>query len=81
MKRPTHDWVARKSCGCVVAITYDMQDQDDDGDTTLTVGAWVRDGYTVERMPVHDAVALLMTDCPHTPAAAPAPSEPIAGQE
>ena len=44
--RPEYSYIARKSCGCVVAVTHDYQD----GDTGQIIGKWVRMGLTIERV-------------------------------
>lgn len=45
-KSCTHSYVARKKCGCAVAVCLDMEDKD----TAKTVAGFIRDGLHVDRV-------------------------------
>jgi hypothetical protein len=55
------DYIARKKCGCVVGICIDHADKD----TARRVADWIKDGLTIDRVPVKEAVALFTTPCTH----------------
>lgn len=61
--RPTHDYIAKKKCGCVIAICYDLGDKD----TARDVANWIKNGLTVDRVPMSEAVDLLKAgfECKH----------------
>lgn len=60
-----YDYIAVKpACGCVVALAADMPEIRRDVDREIA--RWVRAGYRVERVPVHEAVERFAADgCPH----------------
>lgn len=43
----THDYIARCTCGQIVAVTADLPG---DRDTANDVGRWIRAGHSVERV-------------------------------
>jgi hypothetical protein len=59
-----YSYVARKSCGCMVAAVVD--DAAHKRDVAREMAAWVRDGLTVERV-THDVVRaeFVGRKCPH----------------
>lgn len=59
MRAVTHDYVSRADCGCVVAIASDLKDKW----TARFVADEIRQGHTIERLPVADAVAALRAAC------------------
>lgn len=71
---PTHDYVGRAACGCVYACGWDMGDKD----TAQMVAGWVKQGLTIERMPVADAGAALKAglECQHERAEKPGSKAP-----
>ena len=67
-------YLARKPCGCVVAVQVDTPEYS--RAVAKEIGNWVRDGYTVERMTV---ATLHIARCPHEPARKP--TQAVAKQE
>ena len=61
-------YIARKTCGCVVAAQVDTPEYS--RAVAKEIGNWVRDGYTVERMTVA-TVRVSLARCPHEPARKP----------
>lgn len=58
---PSHDYVGRKPCGCVVAIVADLGDKE----TGQNVAELIKDGLIIDRLPRQEAAHLLMQECPH----------------
>jgi hypothetical protein len=65
----THAYVGTTACGCVVAGCVDVPGRE--RDTARTVAEYVRDGCTVERVPIGDARTRLQ-ECHHEPSNAQA---------
>lgn len=67
-KEPTHVYLARRPCGCVIGVTVDMADKA----TGRHVAEFIASGYAVERVDferyraavVHEA-GFLKSVCPH----------------
>ncbi len=47
INRPTHAYIGRKPCGCVVCVCIDAHDKD----TAKSVAEYIREGLAVERVP------------------------------
>jgi hypothetical protein len=62
-KKPTHCYIGRAWCGCVLAITTDRGDKH----TAQSVAEFIKDGMTVERIPYFDGRldAIVNFDCKH----------------
>ena len=67
-KEPTHVYLARRPCGCVIGVTVDMADKATGGH----VAEFIASGHAVERVDfeqyraavVHEA-GFLKSVCPH----------------
>ena len=69
-------YIARKSCGCIVAAQVDTPGHS--RAVAKELGRWVRDGFTVERVSVA-TVRVSIARCPHEPARKP--TQAVAKQE
>lgn len=57
-------YVARKSCGCIIAATVDEPDMLKEN--AKEIARWIRKGYTVDRVTVqHVREHFQGQDCPH----------------
>lgn len=63
MRKPTHDYIGRKPCGCVVAVTCDMNDNH----TRREVVQWMHQGLAIERVALEYVKEHIDTwfDCQH----------------
>lgn len=66
IRAATHEYIARKPCGCCVACAIDLGDDD----TADSVAEWIRWGLTVERVSHEDFRLNVMKEdtfmkCPH----------------
>jgi hypothetical protein len=60
--KPTHDYVARRKCGCIGSIMYDLPTKD----VAAELRRWASAGLTIERMPIAEAVAAFKANnCTH----------------
>lgn len=59
--KPTHDYIGRKKCGCVVAAVVDMPGFEKE--TAKTVAEFIRDGLTIERIALVDFDKILPLGC------------------
>jgi hypothetical protein len=64
--KPTHVYIGRKSCGCCVAVTVDLQDKY----TGKSVGEFISGGLMVERITFDDYRNFVckessFMECPH----------------
>ncbi len=57
------DWIGREPCGCVVVIM--SAERGDQAEQFTELAKWAREGLTVDKVPVTEAVALFTTKCPH----------------
>lgn len=74
--KPTHAYIARRSCGCVVGVVTDYQDKS----TGEAVGEWIADGLAIERVDwntYRNKIANEKTflSCPHGQLTLPIPSK------
>ena len=46
MKKPTHFYIGRKTCGCCMASCYDLKD----ASTRRSINEFMRDGLDIERI-------------------------------
>ena len=72
MDKPTHVYVARQSCGCVVGLVSDLRDKF----TGQSVSEFIADGCTVDRVTWDDyknkvSVEPGFMDCQHGQLALP----------
>jgi len=59
----SHAYIGREeNCGCVTCVTLDVPDHKTD--VAKDIARWIRQGMTVERVPVEDARSAF-TSCPH----------------
>lgn len=66
---PTHDYIGRKPCGCVVAVLADLPSQKQH--TARMVAAFIRDGLAVERIALADLARYFPLGCRCTPGDGP----------
>lgn len=59
---PDLAYLATAPCGCAHGI-----DTGDNQETYAQVAEWLRRGSTVRRIPLSEAMALLVQDCSHNP--------------
>ncbi len=53
MNEPTHAYIAKRSCGCMVFAS--MDDPRLAKDNAREIASCIREGFTVERVPVEEA--------------------------
>lgn len=59
--KPTHEYIGKKWCGCIVAMTADLPQFSKH--TAKSVAEMISDGLTVERVPFGSSNVIW--DCPH----------------
>lgn len=64
MPRPTHCYIGRKKCGCVVAVVTDVPGWEKE--TGKSVAEFIADGLIIERTTIHDYNAGLPIGCKHS---------------